>query len=264
MLEFNRLVYTRGLKGAEVVFDFLVYKNFVYDQFWFIKTYVELTYLLHCIMSDREKRSKERIDHKKLNDGLGVVDEVKVAPSLLKGCQDGLEDLAVFSEEGERSFDSYEDEVDCKESANVKFDKELMKGVETRQKVKDVRRKKTGVRRDVGDEERGASSDGRSSDVDRTLLSLRRELEQYEEVERRLLQPRDEIKELREAIDRKKQNVSMLKGESSSSRMSSQLMDKTDKSLVKNITLNDLRQNSKLKQKAKKVLVKSGLDIFKS
>jgi len=190
---------------------------------------------------------------------------VKIAPLLLKGCQDGVEEnLAVFSEEGERSFDSYEDDVDCKESASVKFDKEVMKGVETRQKVKDVGRKKTGVRRDVGDEERGASSDGRNSDVDRTLLSLRRELKEYEEEERRLLQQRDEMKELREAIDRKKKNVSMLKGESSSSRMSSQLMDKTDKSLVKNITLNDLRQNSKLKQKAKKVLVKSGLDIFKS
>jgi len=60
------------------------------------------------------------------------------------------------------------------------------------------------------------------------------------------------MKELREAIDRKKQNVSMLKGESSSSKMSGQLMNKTDKSVVKNITLNDLRQNSKLKQKAKK------------
>jgi len=112
------------------------------------------------------------------------------------------------------------------------LDKELMKGVESRRKVKgisDVGRKKTGVRRDVGDYERGARSDGRGSDGDRTLLSLRRELEQYEEVERRLLQQRDEIKELREAINRKKQNVSMLKGESSSSRMSSQLMDKTDK-----------------------------------
>ena len=136
-----------------------------------------------------------------------------------------------FSEVGERSLDSYDEEVECKASAGVKLDKELMKGVNSRRKVKgnsDVGRKKTGVRRDVGDYERGACSDGLGSDVDRTLSSLRRELEQYEEEERRLLQQRDEMKELREAIDRKKQNVSMLKGESSSSKMSGQLMDKTE------------------------------------
>jgi len=80
------------------------------------------------ILSDREKRSKERIDYKKLNDGsydVGV-DEVKVAPFVLKGCQGGVEDLAVFSEEGERSLDSYDEEVECKASAGVKFDKESM------------------------------------------------------------------------------------------------------------------------------------------
>ena len=208
-------------------------------------------------MSDGEKRSKERMNYKKLHDGsydVGV-DEVKVAPFIPKGCQDGVDDLAVFSEEGERSLDSYDHEVECQASVSVKLDKKLMKGVDSIRKVKgnsDVERKKMGMHRDIGDSERGACSGGRGSDVDRTLSSLRRELEEHEEEERRLLQQRSEMKEIREAIERKKQNVSMLKGEGSSSKMSGQLMDKTVKSVVKNITLNDLRQNSKLNQKAKK------------